>query len=273
MDASLKVTSSPHIKGKRTTRGIMLDVIIALLPTCFAAGVIFGRRAFLLIATAVAAAVLSEFLFNYMLKKEQTTDDLSAVVTGILLALSLPVNTPVWQTAIGSVFGIIVVKCIFGGIGKNIVNPAVTARVFMLIAFTNTTVPDFPKSVDAVGGATPLVQIAQGTTPSITDLFLGNIGGAIGETCKLTLILGGIYLVVRRVITWHIPVIYVGSTYIFTLVFGGGNFYTALLSVLSGGLIIAAIYMATDYVTSPSTPWGKAVFCIGAGFLTVIIKT
>ena len=222
----------------------------------------------------ICACVISEFLFNLIIKKEQTIGDLSAVVTGLLLALNLPANIPLWQAAVGSVFAIVVVKCIFGGIGKNLVNPAITARVFMIISFGSVTLPAFPaKNIpDAISGATPLVKIAEGNAPSLVDLFLGKHGGAIGEVCALALILGGIYLLVRRVITWHIPVAFIGATFLFSFLFGGFDAYNALALVLSGGLLIGAIFMATDYVTSPSSACGKILFGIGAALLTVIIR-
>lgn len=272
MDFTLNIAGSPHIKAPRTTRKIMLNVIIALLPTLLAGGIIFGKRAFLVVITCIAAAVVSEYIFNLIVKKEQTTDDLTAVVTGLLLGLNLPVSIPVWQCIIGSVFATVVVKGFFGGLGKNIVNPAITARVFMLIAFSSVSVAGFGKGVDAVSGATPLVELATGGKVSITSLFLGTVGGAIGETCKLTLLIGFVYLLITKVITWHIPICYIGSAYVFTLLFTGFDFYNSLLLILSGGLFIGAIFMATDYVTSPPTPLGKVIFGIGAGFLTVVIR-
>ncbi len=272
MNISLKVSDSPHIKKPRTTRGIMLDVIISLIPALIAGVAIFGKGAFTVVSMSIAAAVLSECLFCMAAKKENTVGDLSAFVTGLLLGLTLPASTPLWQVALGSVFAIVVVKNFFGGLGKNIVNPAITARVFMLVAFKEAAVSSFPLSVDAVGGATPLVEIAEGEAVNLLELLLGNVGGAIGETCKIALILGGIYLLVRRVISWHIPVIYILSSYLFTLCFGGTNLYGALLSTLAGGLIIGAIFMATDYVTSPTTSKGKIVYALGCGFLTAVIR-
>lgn len=267
MEYKLKISSAPHIKGQTATRNIMLYVIIALLPATVTGAAIFGKRALLVIIAAIGSAIAAESLFNIVLKKENTVGDLSAVVTGLLLGLNLPVNVPVWQVVIGSVFAIIAVKCLFGGIGKNIVNPAITARVFMLIAFTNTV-----GAVDAVSGATPLAELKNGSLPQLSNLFFGNIGGAIGEVCKPALIIGGLFLVLKGVITWHIPVFYIGGTYIFSLLFGGFDFYKSLLFILSGGLIIGAIFMATDYVTSPVTVKGKIIFGIGAAFLTVIIR-
>lgn len=274
MADKLHLSVSPHIHSGRSTQKIMLDVIIALIPTAVAGTVIFGLRSLALIAVCIASCVLCEFLFNLIIKKKQTIGDLSAVVTGLLLALNLSANTPVWQAVVGCVFAIIVVKCLFGGIGKNLVNPAITARVFMLISFGNMTVAAFPKEYipDAVSSATPLVEIANGNIPSLLTLFLGAHGGAIGEVSALAILIGGAYLLCRKVITWHIPAVYVGFTFLFSFLFGGFDAYTALAQILAGGLLLGAFFMATDYVTSPSSPLGKVVFGIGAAFLTVVIR-
>lgn len=268
----LHVSVSPHIHGKKTTQGIMLDVIIALLPATIAGIVLFGINALFVVATCVISAVACELLFNIIVKKEQTVSDLSSVVTGLLLALNLPANIPLWQAAVGSAFAIIIVKCVFGGLGKNIVNPAITARVFMLLAFGSMTSAVFPAGMDSVSGATPLTDLDNDVLPNLLDLLLGKNGGAIGETCALALIIGGIYLLVRRVISWHIPVAFIGTAFLFTLLLEGGNFEMALAWTLSGGLLIGAFFMATDYVTSPSNAKGKIIFGIGAGVITVLIR-
>lgn len=270
MDSKLHVSASPHIRSARTTQSIMLDVVIALLPAAIAGVILFGLSALAVIVCCVAGSVLSEFVFNLLLKKEQTVGDLSAVVTGLLLALNLPANVPLWQAGVGSVFAIIVVKCLFGGLGHNLVNPAITARVFMLVAFGSMAQAAFP--LDAVAGATPLVELAAGNSPSLMDLFLGKTGGAIGETCTLALLIGGIYLLCRRVIQWHLPVAFIGTVFLFTLALVGFDFTTALAWTLSGGLFLGAIFMATDYVTSPATPLGMFVFGVLAGVLTVVIR-
>ena len=267
MNSLTKVMVSPHIHSGRSTAGIMRDVLIALLPATVAGAVIFGLRALLPVIVCVAACVGFEALFNFITKKDQTVGDLSAAVTGLLLALNLPANIPLWQCVIGSLFAIIVVKCLFGGIGNNLVNPAITARVFMIVAFESMAVAAFP--VDAVASATPM---AAEKVPSLLTLFLGNYGGAIGETCTLALILGGIYLIARRVITWHIPVVFIGTVFVFSLFMEGFDVTTALSLVMAGGLFIGAIFMATDYVTSPSTAWGKVIFALGAGFITCLIR-
>ncbi|MBQ5884039.1 MAG: RnfABCDGE type electron transport complex subunit D, partial [Clostridia bacterium] len=270
MENKLHISVSPHIHSKNSTQRIMLDVLISLLPATIAGVVIFGIEALLVIAVCVAVCVLGEFVFNKITKKPLTICDLSAAVTGLLLALNLPANVPLWQAAIGSLFAIIIVKCIFGGIGRNVVNPAITGRVFMLVAFSSMTKAAFP--VDATAGATPLAEIANGSEVVLTDLILGNVGGSIGETCKVALLIGGIYLLIRRVITWHIPVAFIATTFIFTLVVHEFDFMLALSLILSGGLFLGAIFMATDYVTSPTTPLGKIIFGIGAGLITVLIR-
>ena len=267
-----KLMISPHIHCGHSTAGIMLDVLIALLPATIAGVVIFGLRALLVIAVCVAACVAFEALLNYIIKKEQTIVDFSAAVTGLLLALNLPANIPLWQCVVGSLFAIVVVKCLFGGIGCNLVNPAIAARVFMLVAFTEMTVQAFPAVVDTVGGATPLALEAGSPLPSILDLFLGLKGGAIGETCGAALLVGGIYLLVRRVITWHTPVAFIAAVFAFSFFMEGMDPVRALAMVLSGGVIIGAIFMATDYTTSPSTPWGKFIFGLGCGAITCLIR-
>ena len=268
--SQLHIATSPHIHTKKTTTSIMLDVIIALLPATVAGFLIFGLKALSVVMMCIAVSVLSEFIFNKIVKKEDTTSDLSAVVTGLLLGLNLPADTPLWQAAVGSIFAIVVVKCIFGGIGCNLVNPAITARVFMLIAFTSLAKPSFP--VDSVATATPLVDLSAGKTPDMLELFLGNIGGAIGETSKLALLIGGIYLICRKVISPVMPLSYIGTVFVFTFLVKDFSLTAALYQILSGGLFIGAFFMATDYVTSPSTDKGRLIFGIGAGVITVLIR-
>ena len=272
MAKMLKLAVSPHIRSGKSTAGIMRDVLISLSPAAIAGTVIFGWRSLFVICACVASCVLFEALFNLIVKKDQTVGDLSAAVTGLLLALNLPAGVPIWQCVVGSAFAIIVVKCLFGGIGCNLVNPAVTARVFMLVSFGSMAVQAFPTGVDTVSGATPLASIAMGDIPSIFDLFIGNHGGAIGETCSLALLIGFAYLLIRRVVSWHIPVSFVAAVYLLSLLVTGFDFYESLALVLSGGLLLGAIFMATDYVTSPSTPSGKLLFGVGAGALTVLIR-
>ncbi len=270
MSRSITLSISPHIHSGRSTAGIMRDVLIALLPATVAGAVIFGARALLVIAISVACAIGFEALFNYIVKKPQTVSDYSAAVTGLLLGLNLPANIPLWQVVIGAFFAIVVVKCLFGGLGCNVVNPAITARVLMLVSFGAMTVAAMPTIVDTVAGATPLADGA--ATVSLLDLFLGVYGGAIGETCTLALLIGFAYLLVRRVITWHIPTAFIGSVFLFTLAFGGFDALEALRAVMSGGLLLGAVFMATDYVTSPVTPVGRLIFGVGAGLITVLIR-
>ena len=251
----------------------MLDVIIALLPAAIAGVIIFGAKALGVIAACVITAVVSEALFNLVVHKQQTVGDLSAVVTGLLLALNLSTNVAIWQCVVGTAFAIVVVKCLFGGLGKNFANPAITGRVFMLLAFSTVAGGAKPAVVELVSSATPLELLAQGSenAPGLMELFLGLHGGAIGETCCLALLLGFAWLLFRRVIKWHVPVIFIGTVFVLYLVFTG-SFQMALAEILAGGLFIGAIFMATDYVTSPITLKGKMVFALGCGLVTFIIR-
>lgn len=270
MSQKLYISSSPHIHTNRTTKSIMADVIISLLPATVAGAIIFGMRALLVIAVCVATTIISEFLFNKVTKREQTIGDLSAAVTGLILGLNMPSSVPIWQAVFGSIFAIIVVKCFFGGLGCNVVNPAITAKVFMVVAFGSFVNAGFP--VDAVAGATPLEELEKGILPDLSNLFVGNIGGAIGETCVIALLLGFAYLLIKKVITWHLPVSYILTTFVLTLAVLGGDVVTSLAYVMSGGLLLGAIFMATDYVTSPATKVGKLIFGFGAGLITVAIR-
>ena len=254
----------------------MLDVTIAMLPASIAAVILFGLPALWVILTCVASAVASEFLFNLAIGKKQTVGDFSAVVTGLLLALNLSTKVPLWQCAIGSVFAIVVVKCFFGGLGKNIVNPAITARVLMLLTFGAVGGGAAPVIVELTSSATPLEALNKGvegleSAPSLMSLLLGTHGGAIGETCAIALIIGFIYLVVRKVIKWYVPMSFVATVFICYFV-QTGNVTLALSQVLAGGLILGAVFMATDYVTTPVTNLGKVVFCVGCGLLTFYIR-
>lgn len=295
---NLVISVSPHIKSKSSTSRIMLDVIIALIPALIASVIIFGLRSLLVTAVCIIFAVLSEFAFEKLCKKPVTVGDLSAVVTGMLLAFNLPVSIPLWQAAFGSVVAIIVVKQLFGGIGMNFANPAITARIILLLAFGSTLshwlTPDKVGLTELSGAAladleasaTPLANIVDptATLPSVANLVLGNISGCIGETCSLALILGFIYLVARRVITPHIPLVFVGTVFVMALllapeevskslnVTGIVNLDYAIYQVFSGGLLLGAVFMATDYVTSPVTGWGKVIFGIGCGFITFMIR-
>lgn len=267
--SGLTVSVSPHIRSPWTTQTIMRDVLIALCPTLIASCIIFGERALLVTIVCVAACVLFEWLYEKLMKQPITIKDLSAAVTGMILAFNLPVTIPLWQAVFGCLVAIIVVKQLFGGIGKNFANPAAVGRIVLFLAFsgsmTNWVYPD------AVSSATPLATLAAGATdqlPSLGHMLVGWHGGCLGETCSIALLIGGIYLVVRKVITWHIPVTFVATVFLLTAILGQEPVY----QVLSGGLLLGAIFMATDYVTSPSTPWGKVVFGVGCGLITVLIR-
>ena len=264
------MSSGPHIHSGASDRRIMLDVILALLPAAVAGVVIFGVKALWLILTCVIAAVLSEFLFNLICKKTQTVGDLSAVVTGLLLALNLSANVPLWQGALGSVFAIVLVKCLFGGIGRNFANPAITARVFLLMAFTSTVAGGVLP--DGTTGATPLDLIGTegAQLPTLLQMFLGQRGGAIGETCILALLIGFAYLLIRKVISWQVPVIFMGTVFVLSLVFGG--FTTAVYELMAGGLVLGAVFMATDYTTTPITLRARMWFALGCGLITFVIR-
>ncbi len=256
----------------------MLDVVIALLPASIAAVVIFGFHSLLLIAVSVTASVLAEFIFNLICKKKQTVGDLSAVVTGLLLALNLNNDVTVWQVIVGAVFAIVVVKCLFGGIGCNFANPAITARIFMLVAFSSAvaggSVPAIG-STELVASATPLELIKNGeleSLPSLLDMLLGLRGGAIGETCAIAILIGFVYLVIRRVIHWQTPVIFVGTVFVLSFLFGGFDLTASLYQTLSGGLLLGAVFMATDYSTTPVNSLGKMVFALGCGVMTFLIR-
>jgi electron transport complex protein RnfD len=270
------VSSSPHIRSAARTDRIMLDVIIALIPALVMGAVIFGWRALLVVAVCVASCVLSEFLFNLIVKKEQTIGDFSAALTGLLLGLNLHANAPIWQCVIGSVFAIVVVKCLFGGLGCNFANPAVTARVFLLMCFAGTlgggAVPKLSVAPELVSGATPLDVISGGgELPSLFSMFFGLHGGAIGETCTAALLVGFIYLVIRKVIKFETPLIFIGTVFVLTLI-AENSFEVALYQILSGGLFLGAIFMATDYVTTPITRTGKMIFAFGCGLITFLIR-
>ena len=260
---------SPHVNSPLTTQKIMLDVVIALLPAGIAGVIIFGLRALLVIGVCVAVCVFSEWGFEKLCKKENTITDLSAVVTGLLLAYNLPVSIPIWQAAFGSVVAIVVVKQLFGGIGQNFANPAITARIIMMTAFSGTmTSWVFP---DGVSSATPLALMTKGemsSLPTYLQMFLGWRGGCIGETCTLALLLGGIYLLVKRVISWHTPVAFIVTVALMSFVCGKDIPY----QLMAGGLMLGAIFMATDYSSTPPTKWGKVIFGIGCGLITILIR-
>ena len=268
---NLIVSASPHIHNRTDTQRIMLDVLIAMCPMIIASVILFGWRSLLVIGVCVATCLIGEWGFEKIVKRPSTISDLSACVTGVILALNMPVTTPLWQAAFGGIVAIVVVKQMFGGIGKNFANPAITARVVMLIAFAGSMTTWIQPISDALSSATPLALIKMGAPerlPSLGDMFLGYRSGSLGETCTLAILLGGIYLLIRRVITWHIPVSFIGTVFIITAIMGKQPVY----QLMSGGLMLAAFFMATDYVTSPATVKGKIIFGIGCGLITSLIR-
>ena len=276
-----EVTSSPHIRSKKNTQHIMLDVILALLPALLVGVVRFGVQALVLTLVSIAAAVVAEWICGMVIYHRNTVKDLSAVVTGLLLAMTLPSTVPYWVAAIGSAFAIILVKGFGGGLGKNVFNPALAARALLMLIWPVYLVR-FPKvgttgnAVDMVAGATPLHHMQMPALPeeSLMDMFLGNIGGCIGEVCSLALLAGGVYLIWKGIISVRIPAAYLGTIAVLTLVFSKGDnaFAWMMYSVLGGGVMLAAFFMATDYTTSPVTPKGQVIYGIGCGVLTVVFR-
>ena len=274
---NLAISSAPHLVGPVNTTKIMSLVLIALIPA-FGVGIYqFGYRAALLTVVCVAACVLFEYLMNKILKKEQTVGDMSAVVTGVLLSFNLPAGLPYWIAIVGCFAAIVVVKQLFGGIGQNLVNPAVTARIFLFIAFA-TEMTTWPTArgtgVDAVTSATPLGELSMNGPDAVSatnmDLFLGNVGGCIGEVSALALLIGGIFLIVTRVITPHIPLCFLATVFVCGFIWGGLD--GAVFHVCAGGVMLGAFFCATDYVTSPTLPLGKVIFGIGCGLFTMLIR-
>lgn len=274
--SKLNIAVSPHIKSPVTTQRIMLDVIIAMIPALIASIILFGIRSLLVCAFCVAVCVAAQYVFELLCKKETQIGDLSAVVTGMLLAFNLPVSIPLWQAAVGSIVAIVIVKELFGGIGHNFANPAITARVVMVMAFSSTmTAWVAPRGADLVSGATPLALITEGNMgqlPGIVEMLLGQRGGCLGETCIIALLMGGIYLIARGVIKWHTPVFFMGTVAVFAFIYSGFDLSFTLYQIISGGLVLGAFFMATDYATTPPTPLGKAVFGIGCGLITAVIR-
>ncbi|MBR5806065.1 MAG: RnfABCDGE type electron transport complex subunit D [Oscillospiraceae bacterium] len=267
----LLVSSAPHITGKDSTASLMRDLIIAMVPAMAASVFFFGVQTLILTAVSVLACVAFEYLYEKMLKKPITVGDLSAAVTGILLAFNCPPTLPLWTVVVGAFFAIIIVKQLFGGLGYNFANPAIVARIILGLGYTGLmTSWTFPATVsgDAVASATPLAVYAAGGTVNYLDMFVGSTGGVLGETSALALLLGFVYLVVRKVISPTIPVTYVATVAVLAVVLG----VDPVVYVLGGGLLLGAIFMATDYVTSPYTEKGKIIFGIGLGVITVMIR-
>lgn len=274
MSNKLIVAPSPHIRANATTAKIMRDVVIALVPAGIAATFIFGVRALMLMAVCVLSSVAFEYLFERITGRKNTINDYSAVVTGLLLSYNVPVTLPFWMAIIGAFFAIVVVKQLFGGIGKNFANPAIVGRIFLLIAFatpmTNWLVPKVTDGgIDLVAGATPLALMAGGQAPpELTSMLLGLRGGCIGETCILALLIGGVYLIARKVITVTVPLAFLGTVAVGAMLFGVDPLY----HLLAGGAVLGAFYMATDYTSSPVTEKGRLIFGIGCGLITIVIR-
>lgn len=272
-----EVTSSPHIRSKRNTQNIMLDVILALTPALIVGIFRFGSRALLMTLVSILSAVAAEWICGKVFYHRNTVKDLSAVVTGMLLAMTMPSAAPYWIVAAGSAFAIVIVKGLGGGLGKNIWNPALAARAFLVLFWPSAMVRyTMPGAVDGVTAATPLhhMQIPALPEESLLDMFLGNIGGSIGEVCTLALLAGGIYLIVKKVISVRIPAAYLGTVALLSLIFAKGDHAVLwmLYSLTGGGVVLGAFFMATDYATSPVTPKGQIIYGIGCGILTVMFR-
>ena len=274
MNKLLNVSSSPHVRSSVTTQNLMLDVVIAMIPAAAFGVFHFGLHALLVMIVTVAACVASEYVYEKFMNKPITIMDMSAVVTGLILAHNMPPEIPLWIPALGGVFAIIVVKQLYGGLGQNFMNPALAARCFLLISLA-LFMNDFSSPAigfDSVSGATPLASMRAGGTVDLAALITGQIPGTIGEVSAIALIIGGIYMIARKVISPRIPLIYIGTTAVFIFLFGGFDINYTLCQVFAGGLIFGAFFMATDYVTSPITPKGQVVYGVVLGVLTGIFR-
>ena len=273
MSKLYNVSSSPHVRSKLTTGIVMYDVILCLLPATVMGIWHFKLQALLVIAASIVSAMLAEFVFDYIAHRKNTLTDGSAIVTGLLLALCLPASVPLYIPCLGAVFAIIVAKNLFGGLGHNFMNPALAGRCFLLLSFSSI-VADY--TVDGYSSATPLAELKAGTAivnaDAIKNALIGNVGGTIGETCAIALIIGGIYLLVKHVISWRIPVVYIVVVFILTSLMRGNGFLGGVYEIFCGGLMLGAIFMATDYVTSPISAKGQIIFAIGCGILTSLIR-
>lgn len=281
MSKLFNVSSNPHIRDKDTTSGIMLDVLIALVPaTVFGVYNFYGDFGFyplILIAVTIAACILTELVYQKLMHQVITIKDLSAAVTGLLLALNLPPGLPIWMAVVGGIFAILVVKQLFGGIGQNFMNPALAARCFMVLAFAGPMTSFFAKTADAVSGPTPLTALKAGESYDLLSMFIGNISGTIGETSVVAILIGAAYLLVRKIISLRIPMAYILTVVVFLSIYtmvtrGGIDFHYIAGHLCGGGLMIGAWFMATDYSSSPITPMGKIVFGIFIGILTVVFR-
>ena len=275
-DKKLTVSASPHVRSAQTVSGIMLNVIIALIPALAASVWLFGLRVLLVCAVTVSVSVLSEYIARKVMKRHNTIGDVSAVVMGLILAFNLPVSIPLWMAAIGSVIAIVVAKQFFGGIGQNFVNPAIAGRIILMVSFptamTTWTAPFAYKSTQGtITTATPLAA-EESELPSLLEMFLGMRGGSLGETCAAALIIGGLYLIIRKIISPSIPLSFIGTVAVIMLIAGKGDLSFVAYQLLSGGLMLGAFFMATDYATSPINFKGKIIFGIGCGIITSMIR-
>ena len=273
MVKQLMVSSSPHLRSARSTKSIMREVCLALAPAGIAGIVLFGWNALAIMVTSVLSCVVSEYLFQRITHQKILIGDWSAVVTGLLLAYNIPADAPLWIPLIGGFLAIVLVKQLFGGLGGNFMNPALTARAILFVSWSSI-MSHYPMTrfmTDATASSTPLVQIAAGESVSLVDLLIGNCGGVLGETCKIAIILGGIYLIVRGIVDWRIPVSFIGAAFIAYLIQDGFN--VALMEILSGGLLLGAFFMATDYVTCPMSELGRVIYGIGCGILLFVIRS
>lgn len=275
--ANFVVSGTPHVRSKESIQSIMRDVIIALVPAAAAGIWFFGVKALILMVASIVSAVFFEWLYQKVMKKPVTISDLSAVVTGLLLAMNMPAAAPVWVAVVGSAFAIIFAKQLFGGLGQNFINPALAGRAFLLASYPTemtswTSAGNF--GADAVATATPLAQLKGGVMPdaSFTDVLVGNIGGCIGETCAIALIIGGLYLIAKHVISWKVPVIYIATVFILTAAIGRNGLRVPAYEIFAGGLMLGAFFMATDYASSPVTPKGQIIFAVGCGLITTLIR-
>ena len=274
MNNLLHVSSSPHVRCKDTTQNLMLDVVIAMLPAAAFGVYRFGVYALVVILATVAACVASEYIWQKLKHKPITVNDCSAVVTGMILALNMPPEIPVWIPMLGGVFAIIVVKQLYGGLGQNFMNPALAARCFLLISFAGL-MNDFSSAAigfDSLTGATPLASMRAGSGADLSALFLGLIPGTIGEVSTLALLIGGVYMIVKKVISPKIPLTYIGTFAVFVFLFGGFDISYTLNQICAGGLVFGAFFMATDYVTSPITPKGQVVYGVILGLITGVFR-
>ena len=276
--ANFVVSGTPHVRSKESIQSIMRDVIIALVPATAAGIYYFGINALILVIAAIVSSVAFEAICQKVMKKPVTVSDLSAVVTGLLLAMNLPAAAPIWVAIVGSAFAIIFGKQLFGGLGQNFINPALAGRAFLLASYptemTTWSVPNGLEVADAATYATPLAQLKAGhLDASLGELMLGQCGGTIGETCAIALIIGGVYLLYKHVISWKIPVIYIATVAILFGVIGRHGMRMPLQEIMAGGVMLGGIFMATDYASSPVTPKGQIIFAVGAGLITYLIRT